>query len=90
MFLEMIQVTVWLHTDHLFLFGFTKTKTGAKTVPRAPKLSYFHGRAPQLSAWVYHGTPTAGVIGHIYVHFLNLSFSYSHISLGQCLSLFNV
>ena len=31
--LEMIQVTVWLHTDHLFMFGFTKTKTGAKTSP---------------------------------------------------------
>ena len=49
----MIQVTVWLHTDE-FLFGFTKTKTGAKTAPRAP----------QLSARVNHGTPAAGVIGH--------------------------
>ena len=48
--LEMIQVTVWLHTDHLFMFGFTKTKTGAKTSPRAPKLCYFDGRAPHLSA----------------------------------------
>ena len=61
--LEMIQVTVWLHT--LFLFGFTKTKTGAKTTPRAPKLSYFYGRAPKLSVRVNHGTPAAGVIGHI-------------------------
>ena len=48
-----------------FLFGFTKTKTGAKTAPRAPKLSYFDGRAPQLIAQVNHGTPAAGVIGHI-------------------------
>jgi hypothetical protein len=50
---------------HLFLFGCTKTKTGDKTAPRAPKLSYFDGRAPQLSARVNHGTPAAGVIGHI-------------------------
>ena len=28
-------------------------KTGAKTGPRAPKLSYFNGRAPQLSARVH-------------------------------------
>ena len=27
----MIQVTVWLYTDELFLFGFTKTKTVVKT-----------------------------------------------------------
>ena len=63
--LEMIQVTVWLHTDELFMFGFTKTKTGAKTATRAPKLNYFDGRAPQLSVRVNHGTPAAGVIGHI-------------------------
>ena len=31
---------------NLILFGFTKTKTGAKTAPRAPKLSYFD--PPQL------------------------------------------
>ena len=36
--LKMIQVTVWLHTDNLFLFGFTKTKTVATTAPRAQKL----------------------------------------------------
>ena len=29
--LEMIQVNVWLHTDAFILFGFTKTKSGAKT-----------------------------------------------------------
>ena len=50
---------------NLFLFGFTKTKTGAKTAPRAPKLSYFDGQGPQLSARVNHGTPAAGVISHI-------------------------
>ena len=33
---------------NLFLFGFTKTKTGAKTAPRAPKLSYFDGRRHSL------------------------------------------
>ena len=48
--LEMIQVTVWLHTGEFILFGYTKTKTGAKTAPQAPKLSYFDGRAPQLIA----------------------------------------
>ena len=31
----------------------------------APKLSYFDGRAPQLMALIIHGTPAAGVIGHI-------------------------
>ena len=51
---------------NLFLFGFRKTKTGSKTAPRAPKLRYFEGRAPQLSARVNHGTPAAaGVIGHM-------------------------
>ena len=49
----------------LFLFGFTKTKTGDKNAPRAPKLGYFDGRAPKLSARVNHGTPAAGVIGHL-------------------------
>ena len=43
----MIQVTVRLCVlMNLFLFGFTKTKPGAKTTPRAPKLSYFDRRAP--------------------------------------------
>ena len=50
---------------NLFLFGLTKTKTGAKTAPWAPQLSYFDGRAPHLSARVNHGTPDVGVIGHI-------------------------
>ena len=49
---------------NLFLIGFTKTVTGAKTAPRAPKLSYFDVRAPQLSARANLGTP--GVIGHIF------------------------
>ena len=35
---------------NLFSFGFSKTKTGAKTTPRVPNLSYFDGWAPQLSA----------------------------------------
>ena len=64
--LEMIQVTVGFILMNLFLFGFTKTKTGAKTAPRAPRLSSFDGRASQLSARVNHGTPATGVIGHIY------------------------
>ena len=51
---------------NLFLFDFTKTKTGAKTAPRAPKLSYLDERAPQLSTRVNYGTPAAGVVGHIY------------------------
>ena len=48
--LEMIQVTVWLHTDEfIFVWFYKKGK-------RSPKLSYFEGRAPQLSARV-NGTP---------------------------------
>ena len=46
--MEMIQVTVGFILMDLFLFGFTKTKTGAKTAPQSPKLSYFDRRAPQL------------------------------------------
>ena len=65
--LEMIQVTVWLHTDHLFLFGFTNTKTGAKTAPRSPKLCYFDGRAPQLSARVTLVPLGAGVVCHVHI-----------------------
>ena len=48
---------------NLFLF---LQKTGAKTASRAPKMGYFDGRAPQLSARVNYGKPaTAGVIGHM-------------------------
>ena len=60
--LEMIQVTVWLHTYETIFIWFYKNETGAKTAPRAPKLDR---RAPQLNARVNHGTPAAGVIGHI-------------------------
>ena len=63
--LEMIQVTVWLHADEFILFCFTKKETGPKIDPRGTKLSYFEGRAPQLSARVNQGMPVAGVIGHI-------------------------
>ena len=52
---------------NLFLFGFTKTKTGAKTSPSAPKLSYFDRRAPQLRAWVNHGAPAADMIEHMHL-----------------------
>ena len=45
----------------------TIQKTGAKTTPRAPKLVYFDGRALQLSVRVNHGTPSAGMIGHLRV-----------------------
>ena len=51
---------------NLFLFDLTKTKKGAKTAPLALKMSYFDGRAPQLSARVNHGTPAAGMIGHMH------------------------
>ena len=37
--------------DQYNLFG--HTKKGAKTAPRVPKLGYFDGQAPQLSAWVH-------------------------------------
>ena len=65
--LEIIQVTVWLHTDHLSLFGFTKPKTGPKTAPRAPKLSYFDRRAPQLSDQVTIVPSGAGVVCNTYM-----------------------
>ena len=77
--LEMIQVTVRIHTDEFILF-YKKNKTGAKTAPLAPKLRYrlFHKTLPRSSAFVnwisvrLHetdcsstgGTPAAGVIGH--------------------------
>ena len=32
----------------LFLFGLSKTETGAKTAPWVPKLGYFDGRVPNL------------------------------------------
>ena len=59
--LKMIQVTVLLHTDHLFLF--TKTKTA----PRAPKLFYFDEWAPQLSAQVTLVPSGAGMVCFMYV-----------------------
>ena len=66
MFLEMIMLLFGFILN-LFLFGFTKTKTGVTTAPRAPKLSYFDGRAPQLSARVNHRMPATGVIGIMYM-----------------------
>ena len=44
--LEMVQVNVLFHTFP----PLTKTETVAKTAPRAPKLGYKGGRAPQSSA----------------------------------------
>ena len=61
--LEMIQVTVWLHTDEFIFVWFNKNENGRQTW--AQKLSYFDGWAPQLKARVNHGTPAAGVIGHM-------------------------
>ena len=51
--LEMIQVTVWLHTDHFFWFGFTKTKTGAKTAPKR------HNLVPKLHSYRASGAGVA-------------------------------
>ena len=69
--LEMFQVTVWLYTDNSFSLGFTKTKTGAKTAPgRKTELP----RRVGLSARIKHGTPTAGVIGHIHMYSVENSF----------------
>ena len=62
----MVQVTVWLHTDEFSFVWLYKNENGRETTPRAPKLSYFDGRAQQLSARVNHGTPAAGVISHMY------------------------
>ena len=58
--LEIVQDTAWLHTNEFFWFGFTTTKTGAKTAPRAPQASWSTGG--RNSAQVNHGTPAAGVI----------------------------
>ena len=46
---------------NLFLFGFSKTETGAKTAPRVPKLGYFDGRVPKLSFRVTLAMLRAGV-----------------------------
>ena len=51
---------------NLFLFGFSKAKTGAKTAPRVPKLGYFDGRVPKLSCRVKLATSGAGVVCHVY------------------------
>jgi len=56
-------------TDHagrnLFLFGLSKTETGAKTAPRVPKLGYFDGRVPKICSRVTLETSGAGVVCHI-------------------------
>ena len=54
---------------NLFLFGFTKTKTGAKTAPWGPKLSYFDGRVPKLSSRVTLATCRwPRVVSHMTYH----------------------
>ena len=79
----MIQVTVWLHTDEFIFVWFYKNENGRHNSSRAPKLGYFDGRAPQLSARVNHGTPAAGVIGHIvfewtFLYFILFFISFLH------------
>ena len=70
----MILVTFWLHTDE-FIF----------VCPRALKLSYFDGRAPQLSSWVNHGTPAAGVIGHIlYIRVYIVEITLKPFKINEC------
>ena len=63
---------------NLFFLVLQKMKTGAKTPPRAPNLSYFDGRTPQLSARVNLGRLAAGVIGHIQYTSLPIKFVYKH------------
>ena len=50
--LEMIQVTVRLHIVEIIFVWFYKNENRRqnRSSDRAPKLSYFDGRAPQLSA----------------------------------------
>ena len=62
--LEVVQVTFLFHTN-LFLFGLTKTETGAKTAPWMPKLDYFDGRVPKLSSRVTLATSGAYLVCHI-------------------------
>ena len=62
---------------------FYRNETDTKTAPRAPKLSYFDGRAPHLSAQVNHGTLAAGVIGQIQRHIVRLK---TVESLHKCIS----
>ena len=63
--LEMVQVTVCFILINLFLFGLSKTETGAKTAPRLPKLGCFDGRVPKLSSRVTHAKLGAGVVCQI-------------------------
>ena len=51
-----------------FLFGPSKTQTGAKTAPRVPNLGYFDGRVPKFSSrltlTIQRRTPAWSVICH--------------------------
>ena len=47
---------------NLYIFGLSKAETGAKTVPRVPKLGYFDGRVPKLSSRVTLATSGADVV----------------------------
>ena len=49
--LEMIQVTGWLHTDNLFLLGLTNTKTGAKTAPCVISTGWRNNLVPGLHSY---------------------------------------
>ena len=57
---------------------FWSYKMDAKTAPWAPKLGYFDGRAPQLSARVHHVTQAAGVIGHFSLKIIHIFVCSTH------------
>ena len=66
--LEMIQVTVWLHTDEFIFVWFYKNQNRHQNHSSGAKTELLRRRVPQLSARVNHGTPAAGVIGHIFIN----------------------
>ena len=60
----MVQVTVWLHTDEFIFVWFYENENSRQNRSSGANTD-IDGRAPQLSARVNHGTPAAGLIGHI-------------------------
>ena len=57
--LELIQESVWLHTQEFIIVRFYKNKNGAKTAPRAPKVTSTCGRHNLLPGLTTERRPLA-------------------------------